>query len=209
MSINYHQKFEETGIYHIYNRTIQELDLFRNNDDYHHFLNKFREYFTRYMDVVGYCLIPNHFHFIVQIKHTESILKNAISEKTQAAINFAKGQIPVNDFLEDQMRRFFSAISLRYNHRYKRRGALFSDRMKRIRIVDENKLVYLLCYVHHNPVHHHIVNDYGEWEYSSYRSYLNHDRYSLLSKGIITLFENSDRFRSIHEEFKQQFEKCL
>ena len=68
MARNYRDKFEQGCCYHMYNKVVSEVDLFRSDDDYVVFLNKYDKYFGRFFDTFAYCLIPNHFHFLIRVK---------------------------------------------------------------------------------------------------------------------------------------------
>ena len=87
MTFNYWQELEEGGIYHIYNKAISNLKLFRDEDDYYFFLAQFKKYFLSYFSIFSYCLIPNHFHFLVKVKTHEEILVSIQQENTNAAKN--------------------------------------------------------------------------------------------------------------------------
>ena len=67
MAIDYWQNLEEGLIYHIYNRGISPLDLFRDDKDFTGFLTKYDRYLGPYLDLFSYCLMPNHFHLLVKI----------------------------------------------------------------------------------------------------------------------------------------------
>lgn len=55
-------------IYHIYNRAIGSEKLFLNNENYSFFLKRYRHFISPVADTFCYCLMPNHFHFLVRIK---------------------------------------------------------------------------------------------------------------------------------------------
>lgn len=113
MAIDYWQKLEEGGVYHLYNRSINRELLFREEKDYRLFLEKVVKYLWNYLEFYAYCLIPNHFHFLVSVKtkdrEIELILEN---EKTKCAKLFLENKISINKFLEDQFRRLFSSHAI-------------------------------------------------------------------------------------------------
>ncbi len=55
--------FEENFTYHVYNRSNQTV--FKTRDNYLYFLRKFRNYILPFSDVIAWCLMPNHFHFML------------------------------------------------------------------------------------------------------------------------------------------------
>ena len=54
---------EET--YHIYNKGNNQETLFLKNENYLQFLMLFRKFVSPYCKVLAYCLMPNHFHFLI------------------------------------------------------------------------------------------------------------------------------------------------
>lgn len=60
--------FESDRIYHIYNRAVGDEKLFRIDDNFLYFLQKYHQYLGDKVDTLAYCLIPNHFHFLVKVK---------------------------------------------------------------------------------------------------------------------------------------------
>ena len=66
MKIDYWQTFYPETYYHVYNRANGFANLFINDGNYRYFLDKWQHYFGNYLDTVAYCLIHNHFHFVVR-----------------------------------------------------------------------------------------------------------------------------------------------
>lgn len=202
MAFNYWQKFDEGLVYHIYNRSISNLVLYREEVDYEDFLFKYAKYFSNYFDTIAYCLIPNHFHFIVRIKKVSDIQISLKNEKTKAAQKLLNNDIELNTFLEDQMKRFFSSVALTYKNKYGHRGAVFEERMKRVAAKSESKIMYLLCYIHHNPIHHFLVKKYEEWKNSSYNYYKSEGESIIIRDEILNWIGGIDVFDQMHKDFK-------
>src|SRR5689334_25089416 len=57
--------FQSETIYHIYNRGNQQQTIFFNRNNYLYFLEKVKKYISPYCDLLCWCLMPNHFHFLV------------------------------------------------------------------------------------------------------------------------------------------------
>lgn len=173
MAFNYWQTLEEGGVYHIYNRSINKDLIFENDLDYCSFLAKAEKYLSPYLDFYTYCLIPNHFHFLVEVKRITDQTKIRLqAEKSKAAKKLIEGEISINDFLEDQFRRMFSSYAISYNLKYDRHGSLFQKRPKRVSIQNEERQLFMICYIHHNPIHHKQAKDYMDWKYSSYQAFI-------------------------------------
>lgn len=60
--------------YHIFNRAIGSEQLFREDENYRFFLQKYKQHILPVADTFAYCLLPNHFHCLVSIKDEEKIL---------------------------------------------------------------------------------------------------------------------------------------
>ena len=78
------------------------------------------------VDTGAYCLMPNHFHFLMR-------------EKKESGISA---------FLE----KILTAYSKYFNKKYNRTGRLFESNFKAQHANDDNYLKYLFAYIHLNPV---------------------------------------------------------
>ncbi|MDB5227104.1 MAG: hypothetical protein JWN78_1297 [Bacteroidota bacterium] len=61
--------------YHLFNRGNNREIIFYTDENYHYFLRQFDKYLTGFIDIYAYCLLPNHFHFLIKIKEEEEISK--------------------------------------------------------------------------------------------------------------------------------------
>ena len=68
-------KFEPENIYHVYNQGNNHERLFLNPDNYQHFLNLFKSFVLPYTEVLAWCLMPNHFHYMLYTDERSSDLK--------------------------------------------------------------------------------------------------------------------------------------
>ena len=67
MKVNYWHPFEEGQFYHVYNHAAGDKNIFNSDKDYLDFLEKYFKYLSGVFDTLAYCLMPNHFHFIVKV----------------------------------------------------------------------------------------------------------------------------------------------
>ncbi|MCC6282715.1 MAG: hypothetical protein IT262_19075 [Saprospiraceae bacterium] len=63
-------RFEKNTIFHIYNQGNNRQQIFFNHENYLFFLRKMRDYVCPYGDFLCYCLMPNHFHWLVYVRET-------------------------------------------------------------------------------------------------------------------------------------------
>ncbi|MBK9571111.1 MAG: transposase [Chitinophagaceae bacterium] len=70
----YLANFDEQGIYHVFNRTSNREKLFLSDENRHFFLKKYTQHLSDYLDTYCWCLLPNHFHFLIRIKAHKTLL---------------------------------------------------------------------------------------------------------------------------------------
>lgn len=58
-------------VYHNYNHANGSEDLFRKDENYRYFLQKYSEYIYPIAETYAYCLMPNHFHLMVKVRSEE------------------------------------------------------------------------------------------------------------------------------------------
>jgi putative transposase len=150
--------------YHIYNRGNNRQKIFLEEENYLFFLRRLREYLVEKESrlpkfdklrksaslapparIIAYCLIPNHFHLLVQ---------------------------PNDNALSRHLQKFFISYTKAFNTRYERVGALFQGAFKAKRIDRDEYLVYLSYYIHLNPVWAGLAKRPEDWGFSSYQDYL-------------------------------------
>ena len=68
-------QFETGKYYHLYNRSNNEELIFRTDENYLYFLQRYREYFENDFSTVAYCLMPTHFHLLLRERREGGISK--------------------------------------------------------------------------------------------------------------------------------------
>ena len=169
--INYREKLFSNIIYHIFNHAVAKENLFRIEENYYFFLEKFNYYIAAVADTYAYCLMPNHFHFIVKFK-TVKQLSDVFNFTDSSKISYK---------LSQAFKNFFSSYSSSYNVMFDRKGTLFEPRFKR-KIVDSKEyFLNLFNYIHQNPISHGFVKEIDDWKFSSYTSFYS-EKKSLLKR---------------------------
>ncbi len=84
---------EPNAYYHIYNRGINSGQIFNSEENYSFFLSKFDKYLSSVCDVLAYCLMPNHFHFLIKVKSQADLdtFDKVLPETFVKVPNFDKG----------------------------------------------------------------------------------------------------------------------
>lgn len=158
-------------LYHIFNRGTDKRVVFVDEEDYERFLLSMKEfnaikpvyslYFKSKMDaarrskidvqplpalveVIAYCLNPNHFHFILKQKE-----ENGIPEF---------------------MKRLSGGYTRYFNEKHKRSGSLFQGRYKAVHVESNEQLLHLSAYVNLNYEIHNFGKS-GSWSFSSFKAY--------------------------------------
>ncbi len=105
---------EPGQFYHIYNRGNNREIIFKEEKNYYYFMTNFNKYVNNIVDTFSYCLMPNHFHFLVRIKDIEN-------NKTKGGLTF----------IDKCFRDFFITYAKAINNNYNRTGALFQQKFKK------------------------------------------------------------------------------
>ena len=184
-------RFAEGEYYHIYNRGVEKRDLFIVHKDYERFLyllfacndaapllnsqfyyrglasidnnKRQRDLLT---DIFCFCLMPNHFHLLLQER-----VENGISTF---------------------MQKLGTAYTMYFNAKRERSGVLFQGTFKAVHIDQESYLRHLIRYIHLNPAElrepgwkekgiRHWETTYEfvrHYAWSSYGDYLGENRFS-------------------------------
>jgi len=142
-------------IYHVYQRSVDGKEIYNRKSDHEGMINRFKFYtkdrkglsYSKYIretdpkrkeqllklsdggeklvDVMGYCMMSNHFHLLVR-----QIKENGISEFVRNVTNsYAKG----------------------YNLQKGRKGPVYMGRFGAVRIENDNQLLHTWRYIELNP----------------------------------------------------------
>jgi len=169
---------ERDHFYHIYNRGINSENIFLSDDNKSYFLKLLSKYLNGKIEVFAYCLMDNHFHFLIKLVDDEKAVTQAFSN-------------------------FFNSYAKAFNKQNNRTGSLFEKHFKRIKIQDENYLRNIIQYIHLNPKHHLNI-DYKTYKFSSFQSIISTNQTKLARTEVLSYFDNVDNFIFCHN-FKNDF----
>ncbi|MEQ9300891.1 MAG: transposase [Cyclobacteriaceae bacterium] len=133
---------EPSTYYHIYNHVNGDEDLFREEENYHYFLRQWTKYIEPVAMTYAYCLMPNHFHFLIRTK-TSKVFGNLGGLDTQPS-----------KIITQAFSNLFNSYTKAFNKKYSRRGSLFMPNFKKKPITSDAYLTAIITYIHRNPVHH-------------------------------------------------------
>lgn len=171
--------FASNEIYHILNRGVAQAPIFLSSIDYRRFLQLFDFYryedphlsFSHYnrlsieekekfmekqksknlflAEILAYCLMPNHFHFL--LKQTG------------------------NKGIPTMLANCQNGYAKYFNIKHKRVGPLFQSMFKAIRIENDEQFLHVSRYIHLNPSTSYLVEikDLASYPWSSYQHFIN------------------------------------
>ena len=180
--------FEEEYCYHVYNRGNNLQKIFFHEENFIYFLEKVKNTLVPACNLLAFCLLPNHFHLLIQTTYDSCIPFHTKMGKELKEQNLTKriGQV-------------LGSYTQGINKRYNRIGGLFQPKTKAKCLNKEySKVDYLaICfqYIHQNPVEAGLVDNLEDWPYSSFLEYLYNPEDGLcnryLAKEIIKLDWNN------------------
>ena len=169
-------------IYHIFNQGNNRQKIFFEERNYLYFIEKMRKHILPHADFLAYCLMPNHFHWLVLVK------ASAMDDSNSLKVNLTKGKQPknkLNHSIGVVLRSYTRAINIQEN----RTGSLFRNHTKikdgwidevlvvgsknehKIFSPDNDYAIQCFEYIHQNPVKAGLVKKSEDWIYSSARDY--------------------------------------
>jgi len=196
--------YEPSSMYHVYNRGVNKQDIFKDERDYGVFLsflkyallpeselekhmiidkdiisiaarfNLRRERFTERIELVSYCLMPNHYHLQL-FQHDK-------------------------DAITGLMRSIATGYAVYFNKRHNRVGTLFQGKYKASRINSDGYWTHISRYIHLNPLD--IGENYKTYPYSSFQHLSNTSRIEWLSpQKALAEFKNLEDYTNFIDEY--------
>ncbi len=176
-------KYQVGNVYHIFNQGNNRERIFYSNRNYLYFKEKMIKHILPHADILAYCLMPNHFHWLINVK--ESGCRPSIIKGIQSRDNSNNSfQQQLSHEIAILLRSFTRAI----NKQQERTGSLFRSgtKSKHIDLIgpcslqskvpagNNNYLLDCFNYIHQNPVKADMVDSMLDWNYSSAIEYYNY-----------------------------------
>lgn len=182
--------------YHILSRAIGNEKVFIEEENYRFFLSRFDKYISPVADTLCYNLLPNHFHFIVEIKSEEDLLPLFLTKKKSSQ----KDEDWQPDFVMQQFSNLLNSYTKSFNKKYNRKGGLFIDRLKRVQIKNDNQYSSTIFYVHRNAVHHGYCSGISDWKWSSYKLILSKTPTKIKRDLVLEWFGSEEAYLEFHSQ---------
>lgn len=182
--------------YHLFNRGVEKRNIFTTSHDYRRFIKSLYYYqfegpkpsFSKFtkseinlfkpilenkiVEIIGYCLMPNHFHFLVK-----QLKDNGIS--------LFLGQL-------------LNSYTKYFNIKHTRVGSLFQGTFKAVRMETDEQMIHLSRYIHLNPIVSGLAK-LDEYTWSSYAEYMNQPRLCSTSE-VLNFFSSSEKYKEFLED---------
>ncbi|MEX0660153.1 MAG: hypothetical protein WEA58_01055 [Balneolaceae bacterium] len=193
-------------IYHIWTHANGNgnENLFRDEENYNFFLEKYSLHVEPVAETFAYCLMPNHLHLMVRIKEEEEVLEFVRDKKSNRNLQGFGNLGGFSKVISQQFSNLFNAYTKAINKVYDRKGSLFIPNFKRKRIDSDHYFGTLIAYIHNNPVHHGFVDHPKKWLHSSWHAYLLNRPTKIKRREGIEWFGNRSEFLRIHREINME-----
>jgi hypothetical protein len=174
---------DEGEFYHIYNRGNNRRKLFFEDADYLYFLKRLRASIYPFCEILTWCLMPNHFHLMVQANGHTIRERSTFGGKPMQELPYRIGVM-------------LSGYSQHMNRKRNTTGSYFQQKTKAISMSEEmqrkscpgDRMAYItrqMHYHHQNPVIAGLVQKMEEWPWSSFRDYAGFRHGTLCNKQLL------------------------
>lgn len=143
-----------------------------NRDKKQEFLKEL-ERFEKQVEVIAFCFMGNHFHFLLKQLKDNGIVKF--------------------------MAKFTNSYTKYFNTKHQRVGPLFQGVFKAVHVESDEQLIHLSRYIHLNPVTGFLVKigDLDNYPWSSYPEYLGMiNRQLVHTDEILSFFKNIEKYQT-------------
>ena len=214
------------------------MNLFRENENYLHFLDLVDKYILPVAEVFAWVLMRNHFHLLVRIKENiaykysladrdpkddswfdehkwetiDVVTSDLSSCEANGSVKTSKTTKVPNPNLH--FSHLFNAYCKYFNKRYTRHGGMFERRFNRKLVDNERYQKQMVLYIHKNPVHHKLCTHPIEDPWSSYLTCISIKPTKLKRDIVLGWFDNEANFKKLHnekidDENMDQFERLI
>ena len=169
--------YQQGGIYHLFNRGCDKREIYLGASNYRFFLKKIKLSKDRYnVDIIAYCLMPNHFHLLVR----------------------QNSNITIAMWIQKVLIGYVQA----FNKQNDRKGTLFEGTTKPRLINKDEYLNNIIHYIHLNPVKAKLVDNPEDWLYSSYKIWISNLENSMIPNRLrYEFYSTNEEYQQSFEEY--------
>ncbi|MBN2256514.1 MAG: transposase [Anaerolineaceae bacterium] len=169
-------EFYQDGIYHLYNRGVDGRKIFIDDQNYLFFNQRLHRYSSGLsITILAYCLMPTHFHLLVQ----------------------QNGEISAGILCQ----RICNSYTKAFNNWVHRTGSLFESKYKAIDVDREDYLLHITRYIHANPVKGGLADLPEKWLYSDYGEWMRHPYLDKSTDTVRGLFISASDYASFVHDY--------
>lgn len=202
------QQLQPDMFYHIYNRGNNKETIFKEARNYAYFLKLFQKYISSIADTYAYCLLGNHFYFLIRTRGEDEIRENIYVKGVLAGGNRTPLTLEgesTSKLISKQFAKLFNSYTQAINKSYGRTGSLFENPFRRIPVENDEYLSRLIAYIHHNPQKHGLVDDFKKYPYSSYHTHLLLEKPTKLKREeVLKWFGNVNEYEAFHKSHQEE-----
>ncbi len=171
------EPFAKDHYYHIFNRGCNRQNIFFSDRNYLYLLRKIKASYEKYgVGMVAYCLMPNHYHFLLQ-------------QKTDR---------PLSDWIQYLFNGYTQAINKERN----RSGTLFQGRARHVLLETDEQLIHVARYIHVNPVAAGLASRPEEWIWSNYLEWIDERPGTLIMRELVkSYFSTPEHYREFVADY--------
>ncbi len=164
-------KYLDDEYYHLYNRGTHKGIIFFAEENYTYLLSLIASNSNRFKtSICAYCLLPNHFHFVIRQEEGGSISKC--------------------------IQTTFNAYTQAINKQNNLSGTLFQGKTQSRHIDSDAYIMQVIRYIHLNPVTARLVKRPEDWEFSDYKDWISDATFRRFPE--LRLREPSEGLRNIY-----------
>ena len=182
--------------YHLFNHANGRENILNKQKNYTFFLQKLAIHILPVCKLFSYCLMPNHFHLVLEIHNEEELILLWQKPESDSKLN----QTDLTHKISKSFGNLFSSYTQSFNKVYNRKGSLFIPSMKMEQITDDNYFCKVIHYTHTNPVHHGFTKMIEDWPHSSYKIFLSTSSTKLERDYVLAMFGGFDAFIKYHQQ---------
>ena len=174
-------------LYHVYNRGNNKQKIFFQAKNYDYFKKKACLELGDQIYFMAFCLMPNHFHFLIYTKSDFEPKK------------FSSG-----------LRTLLSSYTRAINKQESTTGSLFQQNTKFKQIDSDEYSQICLHYIHQNPLKSRLVKKMEDWPHHSFNEYWKNEEglcNTALAKELIRLAP--DFYEKSYQVISNSYEKII
>ncbi|HMQ08576.1 MAG TPA: hypothetical protein PKC30_14850 [Saprospiraceae bacterium] len=142
--------FEAGKVYHVYTHGNAYDNIFRQVKNSYRFPEKYNLYISPFAHTFAYCLMSNHFHFLITIKQKRLLMVFFRLKYPRKSVQEIEAKI--SQLISRQFGNLLNTYAKYCNTKYSRKGSLFSDNIERKLIDSSGYFIKAVNYMHFNPV---------------------------------------------------------